>query len=401
MYQNFEEIQAYFDNLNKDLTHFNSSNDICTPLGCVKEMVDAIPQELWERDQLTVLDPCAGNGNFPAYLALKTNPKNIVCNEINPIRIKNLKQYFQDVPITIIEEDFFSFPNEEKYDLIVANPPYAKFTVNGQRAAKNHTLSRDFLKKAIQLTKTNGYLVFILPDNWMSYADRNDLPQILTQYQILTLNIGEAKHWFPGVGSSFTYFVIKKITNDQSIPTKIISTKGTNFTVIDKGIPCIPLEYNDIIKNLFNKVVFNENPKYLVQTSSNLHRTTKKQFLSNTQDESHPFRIIHTPNQTVWSSKPHIYQEGWKVFLPTTTYYHPFVDNDCGMTQSIAFILCENETEARQICNDISLPIYKTIVDLTRYGNFNNQRILQHLSLLSTFQLTEEEINFVNSYPYH
>ena len=401
MFLNFDEIQKYFDNLNKDQSHFNNSNDICTPMGCVKEMVDAIPEEFWKRDNIKILDPCAGNGNFPAYLALKTNPANIVCNEISPIRFNNLQEYFKDVEITLLNKDFFTFKDVPNYDLIIANPPYAKFTTEGTRAAKNHTLSREFLQKALKLVKENGYLVFILPDNWMSYADRNNLPNILTQYQILTLNIGEAKHWFPGVGSSFTYFVIQKKQHNNEIPTKIISNKGVNYSVIDANLPCIPLEYNGIIRSLFNKVVFNNNPKYLVQTSSNLHRTTKKQFLSTNKDDAHPFRIIHTPNQTVWSSKPHIYQEGWKVFLPTTTYYHPYIDNDCGMTQSIAFILCDNEEEAKRICKEISSPIYKTIVDLTRYGNFNNQRILQHLSLLSTFSLTEEEEKFVNEYPYH
>mgnify|MGYP003157897258 FL=1 len=104
--------------------------------------------------------------------------------------------------------DFFNMPDTPEYDLIIANPPYAKFTANGTRAAKNHTLSREFLQKAVKMVKDNGYLVFILPDNWMSYADRNNLPSLLSQYKILTLNIGEAKKWFPGVGSSFTYFVI-------------------------------------------------------------------------------------------------------------------------------------------------------------------------------------------------
>jgi len=120
------------------------------------------------------------------------------------------------------------------------------------------------LQKALQLTNDDGYLVFILPDNWMSYADRNTLPQELTKYQILTLNIGEAKHWFPGVGSSFTYFVIKKTPNNGQTKTKIISNKGINETIIDSGIPCIPLEYNETIRSLFNKVVFNDNPKYKV-----------------------------------------------------------------------------------------------------------------------------------------
>ena len=40
-----------------------------------------------------------------------------------------------------------------------------------------------------------------------------------------------------------------------------------------------------------------------------------------------------------------------------------------------------SKEEAERICEEISKPIYKTIVDLTRYGNFNNQRILQHLTV--------------------
>lgn len=400
MFLTYQEMEKYFDELNQDNSHFNSSNDICTPMGCVKEMIDAIPEEFWNRSQLKILDPCAGNGNYPAYLALKTNIGNIYCNEISPIRYKNLSNYFEGTNIHLMSIDFFNMPDTPEYDLIIANPPYAKFTANGTRAAKNHTLSREFLQKAVKMVKDNGYLVFILPDNWMSYADRNNLPSLLSQYKILTLNIGEAKKWFPGVGSSFTYFVIQKSPNEGN-DTKIISTSGVDYAPIDINVPCIPLKYNRIIRNLFNKIVFNDGEKYPVQTSSNLHRTTKSALLSTVKDEKHPYRLIHTPNQTVWSERPHIYQDGWKVFLPTTTYFHPFIDVDCGMTQSIAFILCNSKEEAERICEEISKPVYKTIVDLTRYGNFNNQRILQHLTVFKDIILTEEEEDYVNTYPYH
>lgn len=399
MFLTFKEITDYFDKLNQDTSHFNNSNDICTPMGCVKEMVDAIPEELWRRSQLKILDPCAGNGNYPAYLSLKTDINNIYCNEINPVRYANLCDYFKDTNIHLTNIDFFDMPDIPEYDLIIANPPYAKFTAQGTRAAKNHTLSREFLQKAIKMTKKDGYLVFILPDNWMSYADRNDLPNLLSSYKILTLNIGEAKKWFPGVGSSFTYFVIQKKENDGE-DTKIISTSGIDYAPIDNGVPCIPLKYNKIIRNIFKKVIFNDEEKYQVKTSSNLHKTTKAALLSSIKDEEHPYRIIHTPNQTIWSKQPHIYQDGWKVFLPTTTYFRPFIDVDCGMTQSIAFILCDSKEEAEKICNEISSPIYKTIIDLTRYGNFNNQRVLQHLTILENIELTNEEKEYVESYPY-
>ncbi len=54
--KNFNEIKNYFNRLNQDLSHFTNSNDICTPMDCVKEMVDKIPQEFWERKNVKILD---------------------------------------------------------------------------------------------------------------------------------------------------------------------------------------------------------------------------------------------------------------------------------------------------------------------------------------------------------
>ena len=39
----------FYNALDKDLSHFSNSNDICTPIECVKEMVDTIPMSFWEK----------------------------------------------------------------------------------------------------------------------------------------------------------------------------------------------------------------------------------------------------------------------------------------------------------------------------------------------------------------
>ena len=43
--------------------------------------------------------------------------------------------------------------------------------------------------KALNMLNNDGYLVFIVPDNWMSYADNNPLPELLSNLQIIILNI--------------------------------------------------------------------------------------------------------------------------------------------------------------------------------------------------------------------
>ena len=94
-------------------------------------------------------------------------------------------------------------------------------------------------------------------------------------------------------------------------------------------------------------------PKYLLYASIYVENT--KVFIN-----IYKYKLIHTPKQTVWSSRPHKYQDGFKVFISTTSYYGTFVDN-CGMTQSIAFIMCKNETEAKNI-NYVYQPCLKMII---------------------------------------
>ena len=65
----FDEIKKYIDNtLNKDRTLFKTSNDEPTPLDCCEEILSKIPSELWSKNNLKILDPCAGYGNFEIIL---------------------------------------------------------------------------------------------------------------------------------------------------------------------------------------------------------------------------------------------------------------------------------------------------------------------------------------------
>lgn len=391
-------ISTYFELLNGDLSHYDSSNDICTPMALVKEMVDKIPKELWKRDKLKVLDCCCGNGNFLAYIGTKTKLDNLYFNEINEKRIVNCKKFFGD-DIHLTKKDFLEFDDNEEYDLVVANPPYAKFTDDGKRTAKNHNLSRDFIKKALNVTKRGGYILFIVPDNWMSYSDCNDLPLLLSQYQFRYLSVHTPKKYFPTVGSTFTYFVLQKTPNKE--PFTIANgykLKDTQTVTLDVNSHFIPLYYSPIVKSIMDKTVNNENvERYNVETSSDLHKHSKGKYFSPQKDDTHKYKIWHTPRQCFYSSIPHKYQNGWKVFISLTTQYETFID-DCGATQSIAFIRCKDKNEAKKINKELQHPIYKFINNLTRYGNFGNNRIWQRMPVLSSVSLTNEELNFVKNF---
>lgn len=392
----YVKLKWFLDKLNFQEYHFVNSNDICTPMGCVEEMINTIPKDFWENKDLKILDPCAGNGNFHAYIVQKTPLKNLFFNDINKKRLENIKKIFGK-EANVTEKDFLEFEDKEEYDLVVANPPYAKFT-DGKRTAKNHNLSRDFILKAINVTKENGYILFIVPDNWMSYADSNKVPEILSKYQFIHLNIHGAKKWFPKVGSSFSWFLLKKTPNKKDfVVDNNYKLKKVEKASVDIGARYIPLYYSNIVKSIIDKTLNADNPKYKIETSSNLHKYTQKKLISESKDEKHPYKLKHTPSQTVWAERPHIYQEGWKVFISLTNQYGNCIDN-CGMTQSIAFIRCSSKEEAERISKELNNEIYVFLNNITRYGNFNNNRILQIFPKYKDFNLTEEELNFIREF---
>ena len=410
----YTTIKQYYDDiLNKDKKLVETSNDEPTPIDCVEEMITKIPESFWKNKDNKILDPCCGCGNFPFviyYKLLKYHDREHILtnmlyfNDLNKNRTNVLQQIFGS-ELNIYNEDFLEITMTEKFDLIVANPPYAKLLPNGKRASKNHNLIGLFIKKSLELLKSKGLLLYITPDNWMSYADRNTLIIELTNLQIVYLNIHTAKKYFKKIGSSFTWYLIENTPSYKPIEIEGVWNKNIYKDIVDsEERKYIPLYYNKTIQSILHKTIDNNTiQKFHVQTSSDLHKYTKKSLISSTQDDKHKYKLIHTPKQIVWSSRPHKYQDGFKVFISTTSYYGTFVDK-CGMTQSIAFIMCKDETEAKNISSVLNHPMYKFINNICRYGNFNNIRILQKFpycdnydDVYEKFGITEEEIKFIES----
>ena len=170
-----------------------------------------------------------------------------------------------------------------------------------------------------------------------------------------------------------------------------------------------PLVINQMIQNILSKTIDNTTlQKFDIKTSSDLHKYTKAEFIRPEKTEVFKYKLIHTPSQTVYSSRPHKFQEGYKIFISTTDKYSVFIDN-CGMTQSIVFILCSNEEQAKKYLEILKHPLYIFINNICRWGNFNNIRILQsfpipnieysgnHKEIYNYFNITDEEIEYINT----
>ncbi|MDC3300907.1 N-6 DNA methylase [Flavobacteriaceae bacterium] len=410
--QTYQDLKNYYDeNLNKDDSLVKTSNDVPTPIDCVEEMINTIPENFWKNPSIKIFDPCCGCGNFFLTIYFKLlkyhSAEHIISNmlyfnDLNTDRLNVVKLIF-GIRSNVTEKDFLVFDEDIKFDLIVANPPYAKLLPNGKRASKNHNMIGSFINKSLKILKEKGYLLYITPDNWMSFADRNTLIKTLTSLQIIHINIHSAKKkYFKKVGSSFTWYLIENIPSYKDIVVEgIWKNKEYKSTVKSEERRFIPLFYNKLIQSIINKTIDKANDKFEVLTSSDLHKYTKKKLISKDKDEEHKYKLIHTPSQTVYANRPHKFQDGYKVFISTTTYYSTFVDN-CGMTQSIAFVRCKNKKQAEKIQKILMHPMYKFINNICRYGNFNNIRILQNFpkcmnykKVYETFDITKEEQEFI------
>lgn len=121
-----------------------------------------------------------------------------------------------------------------KFDVAVGNPPYEDPTNDGVK------IFREFIKKSIEITKSDGLIALITPNTWVSWNDEmiggvletRDISFIDTRSQYIK------DTYFPAVGSTFCWFVLKNRTDN---PTSLMTYEGKVITDIRK-MGFIPVE---------------------------------------------------------------------------------------------------------------------------------------------------------------
>ena len=378
-----DEICGYYDSLNTDKSHMMSNDDICTPMDCVKHMIDYIPDELWNRQDLTVLDPCCGNGNFGAYCMTKIPMDNIYFNELSPIRYSNCKKILN--PNHLSNTDFFVIYG--RFDLIMMNPPYSG------GGNKNQSLSNRFIEHAIDLLKSNGYLCVVAPNNWMTYNnDNTTLMKLLSRGSFIVID-NDIKKYFTGVGSSFTVFVWQKGVMDND--TKVVNNyliKDTQTVRLNKDMQFVPLYLSQETVDLSVKCDGKLNG---IDYRCDLHNFTQKNKLRDKKDEEFCYETVHTMKTIRYANEKQDIYSKWTVIIPLSNYLIPVIRTNVNVTQSVAYISFNEKKDAEEMVNRLEQPYVKVLVHLTRYGNFNNIMLLKHIKLNGVV-LTENEQSVVN-----
>ena len=112
-------------------TSFYGLDFICTPSALIprpetEELVDWILK--FEKNKISILDIGTGTGCIPISLAKNNTDYTVSALDISDAGLELAKDNAQknEVDISFISADIFSYTSEKKYDLIVSTPPYVR-----------------------------------------------------------------------------------------------------------------------------------------------------------------------------------------------------------------------------------------------------------------------------------
>lgn len=136
-----------------------------------------------------VLEVGTGTGLISLMLAQRNSQADFLGIDINEEAVNLTKGNFENSPFHLrlknILQDFKAFQSEEKFDLIVSNPPYFEESDSEKDKLARQTVELNFLQlisKSSELLSENGILSVIIPSE-----AGNDFVRIAHQNQLFLI----------------------------------------------------------------------------------------------------------------------------------------------------------------------------------------------------------------------
>lgn len=367
----------------------------------VSQLLSYIPDDIIKNGNF--FDPAIGGGQFVKEVEQKkiklgvdtSELKTQVCGlEENVLRrdyaVNKNKLYG-----TYIVEKFLKYQTDKKFDVILGAPPFHDASTN----LKGNLWSQ-FIVKANSLLKDDGYLIFITPPSWMSGTNENgnkkkkEIQEIFSKNQIVYLNL-DANSYFPGIGSLFSAYVVKKTKEKNKtvvISNKIKSTLDlSNFTTLPKNL-------NRITLSLINK--------FLLYPEKNPFSAKGCVGWPKPEDQEQ-YKIYNTANSFASSHKEPENAKIKKVVVSVPSKLQAIYDDGkYGCSINSGWLLVKDEIEAKVYIDAINSKYIQTVFKLCKYSGFNNILLLKSFpkiingndkSIYDQFNLDSEEIDFIES----
>ena len=408
--------------------------EVFTNIELILEMLDKLPNKVWNNPNLIWLDPANGIGNFPIIIYYKlmeglkningfTNTKYrskhiiekmIFMVEINPSNIKICKKLFNIIDSkskpNIYNKNFleWSVKTDKKFNIIIGNPPYNEGGT-GRTTGSRQPFWPKFIDSSMNLITKDGYLLFITPKGWRKPYNINNSKNI---GRILLNFINEGSMYyinmtdriienFPPI-DYYIYTKQKKINTiiDSSFNNintvgysinlnKFIDNSKTNFipSIMNKNIM-------SILSKLFKK--YNKNKNYNLTYDGTLDANKK---MENNPKIGIPFAFYHKNGKYIEVYKKDInykvkdYYKHPKIICtfngsnPIGYLYPKYYKKPIATTTFTMYQLIENTTESNVIkhINFLNSKLLLAILKLTQYSppprNKNDHKIINLIQI--------------------
>jgi len=382
--------------------------EVMTPITLVEEILDILPSDVWSNPNLKWLDPCNGVGTFPSIVVqrlmkgLETFEKNpikryrhiieemiYVC-ELQPKNMFIFQCVFDKDDTNELNTYCGSFLDEnfdnhmknvwgvEKFDIVMGNPPY------------NQMIDMDFVKKSY---KISDKILFVHPSTWL-LDEKNKQKKFISTKELIANDL-----------ESIVLFNGNKLFNIQLFVPCVITYINKNKT--NNKINCLDKTTNTSItyENINNINKYSNNDVYPILKNKILS------FCFNDNLLKHKGIVAGTYYVNTAQIRGHVNLKS-ETNMVLDDFY-TIVTKDTQVTNEKSkhmFFSFSTLNEANNFLSYLktkfcmfSLSIYKNNSQLDRgelasipYLDFTQEWTDE--KLYKEFNLTEEEINFINTH---
>jgi phospholipid N-methyltransferase len=229
------------------------------------EITKCMVNKLSIKPRSLILEPCAGDGVFIEALLNKERDITIDAFELDPreaekliYKYNNNKNVVVKNEDTLLYKDFINGRCNNRYDFIIANPPYGAWQDHEKRGKLKHIYPNLYVKEtystflylSISLLKEKGRLVFITPDTYLNLHMHTFLRKYILQHTTVEEISIFPSSFFPGVNfgySKLSIITLVKTSNNIEIfnnkiriisnfkePINLVNLNNTRSTLINQ-----------------------------------------------------------------------------------------------------------------------------------------------------------------------
>lgn len=234
----------------------------------VEHIIEDLPE--FEGDEITIVEPSVGAGNFLKLLYKKYENKkkvNLLLIDIDK-DILNVLESMNEVPdnftVEYICEDFLNYDFDGvDIDLVIGNPPFSK--LNGgllkKHLKENHNkntqnLAELFLEKSLRISK---YVSLILPKNILNTPEFTDTRKLLKEYSINYIHDFGEKGFKGVLVETINLMIDTKVKSNntivKSIPESLVLKQKLSY-ISDEKLPYWVIYRNEFFDNICLKMEF-------------------------------------------------------------------------------------------------------------------------------------------------